>query len=82
VHERPVPVDRLVVDEGAVAGLLVPDDEAAVGGHDFGVVARDFAARQAEVVGLPPPDAERLLGDRHDTPAERVRDLEACVWHG
>ena len=74
--------DRLVVDEGAVAGLLVPDDEAAARRYDFGVVARDLAAGQAQVVGLAPADAERFLGDRHDPPAERVGDLEACVWHG
>ena len=82
VRQRPVAGDRLVVDEGAVAGLLVADDEAAAGRDDLGVVARDFAAREAQVVGLAPADAERFLGDRHDPPAERVGDFQACVWHG
>jgi hypothetical protein len=73
--------DWLVVDVGAVARLLVANDEAAVVGHDLGVVARDLAAGQAQIVGLAPADAERVLADRHDAPAERVGDLQACVWH-
>jgi hypothetical protein len=81
VHQRPIAGDGLVVDEGAVAGLLVPDEETAAGGHDFGVVPGDLAAGQAQVVGLPPADAERFLGDWHDSPAEGVGDFQAGIWH-
>ena len=79
--ERPLG-DRLVVDVRAVARLLVADQEYAVGREDLGVIARDFAAGQPQIVGLPAADAEGVLLDRHDAAAQSVGDLEAGVRHG
>ena len=48
----------------------------------FGVVARDVAAHQLQVVAAAPTDGKHRLVDRHDPPTESVGDLEATVWHG
>src|SRR5258708_13412081 len=81
MDERTVAGDGLVVDVRAVARLLVADHEVAARGHNLSVIAGHFAAGQAQVVRLTPADAERLFADRHDPPAERVRDLQPGVWH-
>jgi len=70
-----------LIDERAVARATVLDDEAASLDDDLGVVARHFAARQTQVVRLAAPDGERLLVHRHDTPADRVGDLQTHIRH-
>src|SRR5262249_44103155 len=80
VRERPLR-HRLVVDERAVARLLVADEEPRPGRDDLGVVARDLAAGEPEIVGFAPPDPERILPDRHDPAAERIGDFQSGVRH-
>jgi hypothetical protein len=74
--------DLLAVDVGAVARIAVPQREVVALERDFRVVARDFAAREPQVVGLAPADLELVLGNRNDAPAEGVGDFEAGVGHG
>ena len=81
VHERALGY-LLAVDVGAVPRALVADQELVVLGVDLGVVARDFAAGQAEIVGFAPPDLEVALRDRHDTAAQRVGYFKAGIGHG
>ena len=81
VHERPLG-DLLAVDVGAVAGIAVAQHEMVVLQRDFGVVARDFAAGQPEVVGLAPADLELPLGDGDDAPPEGVGHFQSGVGHG
>ena len=72
----------LAVDVGAVARVAVVQREAVAVDGDFGVIARDFAAGQPQIVGLAAADLERALGDRDDAPSERVGDFEAGISHG
>ena len=70
------------VHVGAVARVAVVQRETVAVDGDFGVVARDFAAGQPQIVGLAAADLERTLGDRDDAPSERVGDFETGVGHG
>ena len=81
VHQRPLG-DLLAVDVGAVARALVADEELVVLGDDLGVVARDLAAGQPEIVGLAAADLEVPLRDRDDPAAQRVGDFQAGIGHG
>ena len=74
--------DRLAVDERAVARLAVAQEVAAVVGHDLGVLARDLAAAEPQVVRLAPADRERQPVDGDDPLAEHVADFEAGIRHG
>ena len=80
VHERLLG-DLLTVDVGAVARVLVADEERVVLGIDLGVIARDLAAGKSEVVGLAPPDLEVSFRDRNDAAAERVGHFKAGIGH-
>src|SRR5207244_2051695 len=81
VGQRAIAGDRLVVDVGAVARLLVAYEEAAPFDQDFGVVARHLAAGEPQIVGFAAADPEAVFADRNDAPAEGVRHLQTCVWH-
>ena len=81
VGERPLG-DLLAVDVGPVAGVTVAEHEMVVLRARFGVIARHFAAGQAEVVGLAPADFELPLRDRYDPPPEGVGHFEAGIGHG
>ena len=48
---------------------------------DLGVIARDLAAGQPQIVRLSSPYPEQRLRDRNDPAAERVGYFEASVWH-
>ena len=72
----------IAVDIGAVArGAILQHVRAARIESDFGVIARNFAAGEPEVVGLATTDLERGFRDRDDAPAERVGDFEAGLRH-
>ena len=49
--------------------------------RDFGVVARHFAARQAQVVGFTPADLEMAFRDRDGTAAQRIGYFETGFGH-
>ena len=55
--------------------------ELPLSDDDLGVIARDLAAGQPQIVGLAPADPERVLRDRNDAAAERVGHFEAGVGH-
>ncbi len=69
--------DLLAVDERAIARSAIFEHVGAVALGDFGVVARDVAASQAQVVLIAAADRNGWLVDRHDAAAESVVDFEA-----
>ena len=81
VHERLLG-DLLAVDERAVAGAPIAQDVMLVFASDVGVIARDVAADQLQIVAAAPADGKRRLLERHDTPPEGVGHFEAPKWHG
>jgi hypothetical protein len=75
--------DLIAVHVGPVARGAILEDVGAVGlESNLGVIARDFAASKAQIVGLAAADFKRRFHHRHDTPAERVSHFEASVRHG
>ncbi len=74
--------DLFTVDVGAVAGIPVLQLEAIAVDGDFGVVARHFAARQAQIVGFAAADFERALRNGDDAPSEGIGHFQAGVGHG
>jgi hypothetical protein len=73
--------DGLAVHVGAVPGAAVAQDVLAAVERDLGVVARDVAADQLQVVAAAPAHREHRLVDLDDPPTESVGDFEATVWH-
>ena len=73
--------DGLAIDVGAVTGAAVAQDVLAAVERDLGMVARDVAAHQLQVVAAAPADREHRLVDLDDPPTESVGDFEATVWH-
>ena len=72
---------RFAVDVRAVARAAVAQDVLAAVVRDLGVVARDVAADQLQIVPAAAADREHRLVDGDDAPTEGVGDLEATVWH-
>ena len=73
--------DLLAVDVGAVARILVADEELVVFGDDVGVVARHLAAGQPQIVGLAAADPKQRLADLDDAAAECIGDFQASSSH-
>ena len=73
--------DGLAVHVSAVPRAAIAQDVLATVERDLGVVARDVAADQLQVVAAAPADGEHRLVDLDDPPTESVGDLEATVWH-
>ena len=73
--------DRLAVDEGAVPGLAVANLVLARIGGDLGVLARDLAAAEPQVVGLSSPDGKRDVIDGDEALAEHVAYFQPGIGH-
>jgi hypothetical protein len=71
--------DLVAVDVGPIARISIAQQEAVVLDEDFGVIARDFAAGQPEVVGLAAANLEVTLGNRHDPPTHGVGYFESGI---
>ena len=71
--------DLLAVDERAVARAAIAQHVGAVDLRDLGVIARDVAAGQPQVVLAAAADRDERLVDRDDAAAEPVVDFEACA---
>ena len=65
-------VDLFAVDEGAVPRCLVPDEELCPVLRDLGVLARDLAAAEAQIVRLPAANRERQAIHIHESLAQHV----------
>jgi hypothetical protein len=74
--------DLLTVDVGAVAGIPVLQLEAVAVDRDFRMIARDFAAGQAQVVGFAAADFERALRNGNDAPSQGIGHFKTGVGHG
>ncbi len=81
VHEHALG-DLLTVHVGAVARVPIAKGELVAFDADLGVIARDLAAGEAQIVGLPATDLELTLRDGDDTPSEGVGNFEAGIRHG
>src|SRR5262245_25149163 len=81
VRQRPFR-HLIAVNIGSVTGRAILENESAVGiDDDFGMIPRDFAAGEAQVVGLAPTDFKRSFRQGYHAPAERVGDFEAGLRH-
>ena len=73
--------DGFAVDVRAVARAAIAQQETAVVERDFGVIARDVAANELQIVAAAAPDREHGLVDVDYAPAEGVSNLEATIGH-
>jgi hypothetical protein len=87
----PIPVDQpplrhpLAVDERAVSGAAVTDDESYRRRDDLRVVPRDFGPGHLQVVSVATTDRDDRLIEWDNTPAKGVVHRQArasCVRHG
>jgi hypothetical protein len=74
--------DLFAVDVGPVAGIPVLQLEAIAVDRDFRVIARDFAAREPQIVGLTAADFEGALRNGNDAPSEGIGHFKTGVGHG
>jgi len=72
----------LAVDERAVTGAAVAQQEDLALFRDFGVFARDVGTCQLQIGRRPPADREDRLAERNDAAALRIGDLKTRVAHG